>query len=39
LGNTLVHARAAGGAETLIQRLVDERMGEAKLAHPLVGLG
>ena len=33
LGNTLVHARAAGGAEALIQRLVDQRMGEAKVSR------
>ena len=31
LRDALVHARAAGRAEALIERLVDQRMGEAKL--------
>ncbi len=39
LGDTLVHPRTARGAEALIQRLVDERVGEAKLPDPVAGLG
>ena len=39
LGHALMHSRSAGGPEALIERLVDERVGEAKLPDPLGGLG
>ena len=35
LRDLLVHARPAGRAEALVQRLVDERVGEAELPHVL----